>query len=168
MNFYKMKEDSAYGKAVKKHFRQLKTWDKEIFPWLQEALGENVKRMGITREDLYVDVSELEKEENIKLFKKDGSLKKNTKRGKELKREFEETLEEHGLEDFEELRMLHFVYGAMRRQGETMEMFITSDHVIHYKADFDLIDRTNGAVEEITEVEYQETYLEEIKKRDSK
>lgn len=62
------------------------------------------------------------------------------------------------------LSIINFSYGMLRRNGENLESFVTSDHDLYYKADFDLKARSSGLVEPITEIEYQEKYLEELKK----
>lgn len=54
----------------------------------------------------------------------------------------------------------------MRTHGQELESFVTSENDIYYKTNFDLEKRTNGLVIPITEIEYEETYLNELKKRE--
>lgn len=85
-------------------------------------------------------------------------------------RDYKEIIEEVGLANYKELRVINFIHGVMRYAGEEMSSFVTSENDIYYEADFDLEKRSartsNGEslVIPITEIEYQEKYLEEIKK----
>lgn len=53
----------------------------------------------------------------------------------------------------------------MRSSNQHLESYVTSDYDIYYKADFNLEKKTGGLVIPITELEYQETYLQELKKK---
>ncbi|MOA67718.1 hypothetical protein D3C78_1950160 [compost metagenome] len=52
----------------------------------------------------------------------------------------------------------------MRFHVESLKSFRTSEMDVYYEADFDLVVRSKGLVEPITEIEYQEKYLEELKR----
>src|SRR5699024_1995190 len=106
--------------------------------------------------------------ENRNLFKIDGQLKANTKKSKKILDGYLEIIEECGLSGFMELRLINFTYGVMRVRGQKLESFKTSEDDVYYKADFDLEKKTNGLVEPITEVEYEEKYLTELKKREAR
>jgi hypothetical protein len=163
---FKIKPDTNFDKAIKKHFTLLFKWE-DVYAKVSELLGEKITQLGFSTEELYVDTQEITKEENKKLFKKDGSLKGNSKGAKLILNEYKKIINEAGLSEYQELRMINFMYGVMRRQGQSLESYRTSENDIYYKADFDLAEKTNGLVIPITEVEYQEKYLEEIKKKES-
>ncbi|WP_063562915.1 hypothetical protein [Paenibacillus sp. O199] len=171
MKYYKIKRGTKYDQAVKKHFELNNQW-KQVYGKLSEALGEKITKMAQHPKFLTIDPTELTKEENQKAFKKDGSLKGNSKKAKEIGEKYKQIIEECGLADYENLGTINFIYGVMRYQGETLKTFRTSEFDLYYKADFDIDERskrTNSGeslVEEITEIEYTEKYLEEIKKKE--
>ncbi|MBX4152419.1 hypothetical protein [Paenibacillus lautus] len=170
MRYYRITRGTRYDQAVKKHFELNKHW-KQVYGRLSEELGETITKLVQHPKRLTIDPTELTKEENKKAFKKDGSLKGNSKKAKEIAELYKSIIEEAGLTEYESLGTINFIYGVMRYQGETLKTFRTSEFDLYYKADFDIIERskrTNGEslVEEITEVEYTEKYLEEIKKQE--
>jgi hypothetical protein len=162
---FKIKRGTKFDQEVKKHFNQTPKWD-NVFGKVGEILGEKITRMALTTDNLYIDTKELTKEENKKLFTKDGKLKSNSKLAKEVLKNFKTIVKEEGLEDYQELRMLNFIYGVMRRNGQNLESYRTSENDIFYKADFDLEAQSNGLVEPITHIQYEEKYLEELKKKE--
>ncbi|WP_440110037.1 hypothetical protein [Paenibacillus sp. QZ-Y1] len=172
MKYYKIKRGTKYDQAVKKHFELNSQW-KQVYGKLSETLGETITKMVQHPKFLTIDLTELTKEENKKAFKKDGSLKGNSKKAKEIAEQYKLIIEESGLVDYENLGTINFIYGMMRYQGESLTTFGTSEYDLYYKADFDIDERskrTNGGeslIEEITEVEYTEKYLEEIKKKEA-
>jgi len=87
-------------------------------------------------------------------------------KAKSINEEYKNILSDVGLNDYEELRYINFAYGVMRMRGQKLESFRTSENDIFYKADFDLVKRTDGLVEPITEIQYEEKYLEELKKQE--
>lgn len=161
---FRIKRGTEYDKLVKEHFKMSLNWNK-VYDKVSELLGETITKIGWTTENLYVDISEIKNEENKKLFKKDGSLKSNTKKAKEIFQSYKGILAEVGLSEYKELRILNFCYGVMRSSNQNLESFVTHDYDIYYKADFDLEKKTNGLVIPITEIEYQEIYLEELKEK---
>jgi arabinogalactan endo-1,4-beta-galactosidase len=163
---YKSKQGTEFDKAIKNHFKQLSKW-KSVFNQVGELLGETITRMGTDKNELYVDLNQIKNETNKKLFTKDGKLKGNSKAAKLVREEYLKILKEEGLDDYQELGLIHFSYGVMRMNGQSLERFRTSEDDIYYKADFDLADKVGDILEEITEVEYQEKYLEELKNKDN-
>lgn len=167
--FYKIRPGTPYDAAVKKHFELRIKWS-EVYPKVSELLGEKITRLALVIDKLYVDLSEIKKDENKKLFNKDGCLKSNSKKAKEVFESYKAILKDVGLSEFEELRMINFVYGVMRYSGEELTSFVTSESDIYYEADFDLEKRSSRSsfgeslVIPITEIEFQEKYLEELKK----
>lgn len=155
---YKIVRGTNYDKAVKKHFKQRELW-KDVFLKVSELLGEKISKMAFVTNELWIDTTELTDSENKKLFSKDGKLKNNSKRAKEIREKYIQIINEAGLSDFQELRNINFAYGVMRMQGQNLESFVTSEYDIYYKAQ-----RCKGLVEPITEIEYEEKYLEELKK----
>lgn len=160
---FKIKHGTDYDSAVKKHFRQRPLW-KKVMSRIGELLNENVTEMALLADELWVNTNQIANEENRKLFNKNGKLKNNTKRSKEVLEKYKQIVEEEGLSNFKELRVLNFCYGVMRFHGESLESYVTSDNNIYYKADFDLEQRSKGLVTPISEVEYEEKYLEELKR----
>lgn len=171
MNYYKIKPGTKYDLAVKQHFRLNKNWN-QVYEKMGEALGEKITKLVRLPKYLKIDPKELTKEENKKAFKKDGCLKSNSKKAKEIAELYKSIIEEVGLSEFESLGTLNFIYGIMRYHGESLKTFRTSDYDLYYEASFDLDERskrTTGGeslVEEISEIEYTEKYLEEIKKQE--
>lgn len=171
MKYYKIKRGTKYDLAVKKHFELNKNW-KQVYGKLSEALGETITKMVQHPKFLTIDPTELTKDENKKAFKKDGSLKGNSKKAKEIAEQHKKIIEECGLAEYENLGTINFIYGVMRYSGESLKTFRTSEFDLYYKADFDIDERSKrtnrgeSLLEEITEVEYTEKYLEEIKKKE--
>lgn len=169
MKFFKIKQGTKYHEAVKQHLNLLPKW-KPIYAKVSELLDEKITRMVQTPNYLRIEYSELKKEENKKVFKKDGTLKANMKKAKEIEVAYKEIIEEAGLDKYESLGHINFCYGVMRYHGETLITFKTSDQELYYEANFDLEDRVKNSFGEslvipITEIEHQEKYLEEIKKQ---
>lgn len=161
---FKIKKGSPYDKAVQMHFNLLNKWEK-VFEKVSELLGENITKLAFLTNQLYVDNDEIIKLETKKYFTKEGKLKSNTKAAKEILRSYKEIIKSEGLCEFKELSLINFMFGVMRMRGQSLESFRTSKNDIYYKADFDLEFKSNGMVEPITQVEYGEKYLEELKKR---
>lgn len=162
---FKIKRGTNYDKAVKEHFELLPKWN-NVFERLGKLLGETITKLAFTRENLYVDLGEVKNPENKKLFKKDGSLRGNMKNAKDVLQQYRTILDEEGLGNYQELRHINFTYGVMRISGQELESYRTSENDIYYRANFDLEKKTGGLVEPITEIEYQEKYLEELKKQE--
>ncbi|GAV11475.1 hypothetical protein [Paenibacillus sp. NAIST15-1] len=161
--YFKIKQGTKYDKAVKEHFKLRKLWT-NVFPLVSELLSEQITRIARHPDDLYIDTSEIKNEENKKLFNREGKLKSNTKRAKEIHEEYKRIIQKVGLTEFRDLGTINFIYGVMRLSGEHLKSYRTSDDDIYYECDFDLEKRSNGLVVPITEIEYQEKYLEELKK----
>jgi len=160
---FKSKAGTNYDSAIKKHFSLLLNWDR-VFEKVSELLGENITELAYSVDYFIIKPKELTKDENKKLFKQDGQLKSNTKKAKELFTKYNEIINESGLSEYKELRMINFTYGIGRTTGQLLESFRTSENEIYFKADFDLERRSSGNVEPITEIEYEEKYLDELKK----
>ncbi|MGG1746736.1 hypothetical protein ABDI04_04945 [Bacillus licheniformis] len=160
---FKIERGTKYDEAVKKHFSLVDKW-KGMYSKVGGLLEENITRLGFNPKEPHIDFSELKKEENKRIFKQDGTLKRNFKRSKQLLEDYRNLVQEEGLSEYVNLSIINFSYGMLRRNGENLESFVTSDHDLYYKADFDLKARSSGLVEPITEIEYQEKYLEELKK----
>lgn len=163
---FKIKSGTLFDKEVKKHFELLDNW-KKVFEELSEYLGETITELVFTTETLIINPEEITHPDIKKLFRKDGRIKSNSNKAKEVLNQYRIILAKNGLEYFKELRMINFVHGVTRRRGEDLESFRTSDNGIYYKASFDLEKRSNGCVVPISEIEYEETYLNELKKRES-
>lgn len=159
---FKIVRGTKYDEAVKEHFNLRPRWS-NVLKSLKSLLGENIEQMALTTDRVMVEADEIIKDENKKLFTKNGVLKTNTKKGKQIFSQYEQILKEEGLSDYKELGVINFMYGIMRYQGQHLESFKTSENDIYYKADFDLEKRVKGLVEPISEIEYEEKYLEELK-----
>ncbi|WP_379354847.1 MULTISPECIES: hypothetical protein [unclassified Paenibacillus] len=160
---FKTVRGTDFDKAVKKHFEQKPKW-KDVISKVGELLNEKINEMGLAPDNLWVNTREIHREENKKLFTKEGKLKTNSKRAKEIYNQYRNIVKETGLNDFQELRLIKFCYGVMRLQGQYLDSFVDSEYDIYYKADFDLAKRSKGLVTPISEIEYEEKYLEELKK----
>jgi hypothetical protein len=162
---FKSKRGTKYDRALKKHFSMLPKWE-IVFDKVGEILDEKITRMAFETDELYLDISGIKKEENKKLFTKDGRLKKNSNRAKSVLGLYKDTIQDEGLSEFQDLRLINFTHGIMRLRGQKLESFKTSKDDIYFKADFDLESKSNGSVEPISEIEYEEKYLEELKNRE--
>ena len=162
---FKIKRGTKFDEAVKQHFTLLPKW-KEVYDRVSELLGENITKLAFSTDHLMIDPQELTKDDNKRLFKKDGEIKTNTKKAKEINTAYKEIIIDVGLEDYEELRYINFAYGVMRTREQHLESYRTSENDIYYKANFDLEKKTGGLVEPISEIEYQEKYVEELKRQD--
>ena len=170
---FKIKEDSAFHRAVKEVFEQDQIWRQEMFEEVRRLLGVDVERMGFDPKNLYLDPAEIKKHEELKpLFKKDGALKKNVKKANEIRKSYVKAVEQHGLQNYQPLGLVNFTFNAMRMgdgtggTNEEMRSYRSSDDVIYYEANFDLAERTKGQVVPISAVEYHETYAKEIRKQE--
>jgi hypothetical protein len=159
---FKIKRGTDFHKAIESHFKLRNKW-KNVTDKLSELLGETITKIGQDSSYLRIDIEELKNPFNEKLFKKDGTLKANTKQAKDLFKEYQSIISEEGLNGYRSLSVINFCYGVMRRRGQSLESFRTSANDIYYSADFDLAQETNGLVTPITEVEYHEKYIEELK-----
>lgn len=164
---FKIKRGTKYDQAVKKHFSSLVRW-KNVIRKIGELLGESITKIAQHPGELYLDLNELKNEENKKLFTKEGKLKGNVKKAKQLSLKYKNIIDEEQLTDFQALGHINFTYGVMRYERQQLKYFVTSDDDIYYKADFNLGERAKGLVIPITEIEYEEKYLEELKKRETK
>ncbi|MGG1652280.1 hypothetical protein ABHN03_04040 [Paenibacillus sp. NRS-1775] len=167
MQYFKIKEGTEYYNAVQRHLKFLPNW-KEVYVKLSELLDEKITLLVHSSNYLQIEYRELKKEENQKLFKKDGTLRAKSKKAKEIEAAYKDIIKEAGLEGYENLGHINFFYGVMRFHGEKLQSYKTSEHELYYEATFDLEERakqTSGGslVIPITEIEYQEKYLEELK-----
>jgi|SRR5690625_102436 len=161
-----IKRGTDFHEAVKEHFELLPRWS-EVFEQVSILLGEEITKMTFDPDNLKIVPRELTNEDIKKLFTKDGRLKKNLKRSNELRKAYLEIIKEVGLTHFEDLSRINFSHGVMRLQGQSLESFRTTENDVYYKADFDLAARSEGQVVPISEIEYSETYLNELKKREA-
>lgn len=164
---FKTVEGTEYHNKVKDFLSTRKRWAIALGK-LGEFLGEELTRISQHTDALRIDLDEIKDPANKKLFKKDGTLKQNLKAAKEVQKEFKKIIDECGLTDFEPLGTINFKHGIMRFQGETLDSFATSDLHIYYKANFDLQKRAGDLVEKVSLIEYQEKYLEELKKLEAR
>ncbi|TVY09854.1 hypothetical protein [Paenibacillus cremeus] len=161
---FKITRGTDYDKAVKKHFKQKPLWH-NVFVRVSAMLNEKIDKMALVPDELWVEFNDLTKDENKKLFGKNGKLKNNTKRAKETLEQYRQIVTDEGLSDFRQLGEINFIYGVMRFQGEELSSFVTSENDIYYQASFNLQERSEGLVETISEIEYQEMYLKELKNK---
>ncbi|MMZ64631.1 hypothetical protein D1872_269770 [compost metagenome] len=170
MLYFRSNQGTEYDIAVRKHYDLYPKW-RVVYEKLSELLDEKITMLVRTKDYLQIDYSELTKDGNKKLFKKDGRLKANSKKAKEIDAEYQKIIQEAGLEEFKPLGLINFTYGVYRLEGESLKSFVTSENGIFFEASFDLEERaknTGGnSVVPITAIEYQEKYLEELKKAES-
>jgi regulator of replication initiation timing len=167
MQYFKIKRGTDFDKAIKKHCELRPKWN-DVYKKVSELLKENITLLVRSTQYLIIEYSELRDEENKKVFKKDGSLKANNKKAKHYLEDYKAVIQEAGLSEYEEIGHINFCYGVMRFSGEHLKSYLTSEHDVYYEADFDLAERSKGIVEPITAIEYQEKYLEELKKKENK
>lgn len=166
---FKSVPESAFGQDVKKYVELLPLWS-EVINKVSELLGEPITKLARDTRELYVDIDELNVE-NAKLFTKDGKLKKNSKRANDLRKGYLEALDAVGLKDFMDIHFIKFAYGTMRTSHvQSLESFISSEKEIYFKANFDMIGRekSSGYIVPITEIQFEEKYLAELKDREAK
>lgn len=162
---FKIKRGTKFDSDIKESLLLRSKWD-DVMRDIGILLGEKITSIYLNTGILSVPPEKIKKEDNKKLFKKDGTLKISLKKAKEINKEYLKILESYGLSKYRELPRINFSYGIMRRQGQKLESFPTSENDIYYKADFDLGKGTDDLVIPITEIEYEEKYVEELKKRD--
>lgn len=170
MLYFRSIQGTEYDIAVKKYYDLYPKW-KVVYEKLSELLDEKITMLVRTKDYLQIDYSELTKDDNKKLFKKDGKLKANSKKAKEIEAEYQKIIHEAGLEEFIPLSRINFTYGIYRLEGESMKIFVTGENGIFFEASFDLEERAKSlggnSVSPITAIEYQEKYLEVLKKAES-
>lgn len=162
---FKINRESDFYVEVQKQLKLRHIWSEVMFQHASEILGEKITKMAFDTKELAVDLSEIKNPETKKLFKQDGTLKKNLKKSKEILKRYQAAVELEGLSEYEELRYINFRFGVMRVRGQSLESFRAHDGDIYYKANFDLNKRSNGNVVPISEIEYEEMYLETLKKQ---
>ena len=162
---FKIKRGTDFDKDIKQHFELFNNWG-NVLDKVSELLDEKITKLAFDPHRFIIDPFEITDVETRKLFKKDGEVKKNSGKAKELLNKYIQITKEEGLENYTDLRLINFAHGAMRTAGQSLESFKTSENDIYYKCDFDLEKSTGGSVVPITEIEYEEKHLEELKKRD--
>lgn len=158
---FKIVSDTDYDKAIKNYYTQRPKW-KNVMSKVGELLGEKISQIVLDPDKLRINPI-MFKDENKKLFTNDGKLKNNSNKAKEIGESYKKIINDEGLSDFKELGIIDFCYGVMKLRGQYLESFITSDYDVYYKADFNLEQRSKGLVRPITEIEYEEKYLEGLK-----
>lgn len=165
---FKIKHGTEYDKAVKKYIEQRPKWI-NVIKRTAELLKENkLTEIVLSVDKLWINIEQLTNEDNKKLFNKNGKVRSNSKRSKELNEQYIKIISDEGLSDFQDIKVINFCYGVMRLQGQKLESFFTSEGDIYFKADFNLEERSHGMVVPITEIEYEEKYLEQLKKEQIK
>lgn len=158
---YKAVKGTEYYKALQKHFKQQKLWG-SMYEKVSAIIGQELKQLGYSSETLFVNVGEIEDEDTQKLFTKDGKLKNNSNRAKEIREQYLAAIAEVGLEGYMELSKVNFIYGIGRTRSQSMTSFATQDGNVYYQTDFDLTTIAKGNVVEVSEVDYHENYLNEL------
>lgn len=164
---YKSNPESEYGKAVKQYLELLPLWER-VSERVSELLGEKITRMATDAEELYVDTMQVG-DENRKLFTKDGKLKSNSKKANEIRVKYKEIIEDVGLKDFKDMRLINFIYGVMRTSDrQSLESFMSSEGGIYLKANYDMLyrEKLDDSILHITEIDFEEKYLSELKKKE--
>lgn len=165
--WFKSVEGSDYEKAIKRYREQAPLWN-NVMDKLSELLGTKINAIARETKELFVNLSDLS-EEVIKLFTIDGKLKRNSKKANQLRKKYFEIIEQEGLSDFGNRSLINFSYGIIRTHpSQNLSSFISSEGTVYIKASFDLMDRakTNNSIQRITEIEFEEKYLSELKKRE--
>lgn len=164
---FKSVDESSYGKKVKRYFELVPMWN-EVIKFVGTILDEDITKIARDPEELYIDLSELQGDSK-KLFTKEGKLKKNLNEAKKIKELYLEFIEDVGLSQYVDLHLINFIHGIIRTSDQQrIESFISSDGVNYIKANYNLLDRdkSSGSIEPITEIEFEETYLKELKRRE--
>ncbi|MGV6935864.1 hypothetical protein ACWA2B_10155 [Paenibacillus sp. CMM36] len=154
IQYFKIKQGTKYYELVKQHLATILKW-KPIYAKVSELLDEEIDLMVQTPKHLQVEYSQLKKEENKKIFKENGTLKSNTKKGKEIEAAYKEIIKEAGLEKYESLIYIYFCDIVIRHLGENIGKFKIYEGEIYCEANFDLEKRTEGSIVQITEEEYR-------------
>lgn len=166
---FKSVPESAFGLAVKKYVEQLPKWS-EVLNEVNEILEQPITKIAREVGDLWVDLDEI-RPDNLVLFTKDGKLKKNSKRANEIRAKYLQAVTNAGLKEFQDLHVINFVHGTMRTShAQSLVSFMSSEKEIYFKANFDMVGRekSSGYIESITEIQFEEKYLAELKDREGK
>lgn len=164
---FKSVPESAFGQAVKKYVEQLPKWT-EVLNEVSEILEQPIAKIAREAGELWVDLDEIHPD-NLALFTKDGKLKKNSKRANEIRGKYLRAVSDAGLKEFQDLHVINFIYGTMRTsRAQSLVSFMSSEKEIYFKANFDMIGRekSTGYIEPITEIQFEEKYLAELKGRE--
>lgn len=159
MKYFKTIENSDFHKALKKNKQQNKDWN-VIADFVSELLDEPELEGVYRSPKLMVDVSEL-KDENKKLFKQNGEIKLNTKLGKSLNAKYEEKIKELGLDKYNTISTIFFIYGFLRDHvTQKQNQFQDDDLIVYFESNAPWTERDyTNQLEEITEEEYYEARL---------
>lgn len=160
---FKAVRGTGYQQEIQKNQNLRKNW-KIVRDRIAELLGEDIDRMALTPKELWLEMSEIKNEKTRALFTKQGKLKSNSKAAKELQAKYAEIISEYGLSEYRDGSMSGLIHGIYRLAGETLERFTTAEGDIYFKANFDLSLGRTELVSPISEIEYQEAYLAELKK----
>jgi len=160
---YKAKLGSEFYLDARKSMTQRGEW-KKVIDEVNKLLGESIKTIRPSIAILWLDNDELTTEENKKLFTNEGKLKKNNKKAKRLNEEYIQIVGQLGLSDYKDIGIIEFIHGVYSLRGESVERYVSLDQELYYKTDFNLEERSKGNFIPITEIEYQEKYLEDLKK----
>jgi hypothetical protein len=170
MFFYQSIKGSDFEKAMLNHYKQNEKWS-EVSKDLESLLGETIGvYMAPDNEELHIDPATTAgfKDENLKLFKTDGRLKKNSKKAKKLAEDYASIIRRHGLSNYVPKAFINFSYGVIRTHPkQTMESFF-KDERYFVKSSVDFLEHkpfSANSIEPISEIEYEEAYLELIKNR---
>ncbi|QNK89062.1 hypothetical protein H7992_04880 [Sporosarcina sp. resist] len=164
---FKSNRDSAYGLEIRKYMKLLPLWG-EVIAKVGGLLGNPITAIAHEVDELWIDVDQVSPE-IAKLFTRDGKLKKNSKAANDIRKKYLQIIEDVGLEGFMDKPRINFIYGVMRTsQQQSLASFISSEHDVYFKANYDMLDRekSNGYIEPITQIQFEEKHLEGLKKND--
>lgn len=166
MKYFKSIKGTDFDKAINEFVEKDSKWVL-IAKWISERLDEpNLDNIYVHSQNLGVLVGELENPDNIKLFKKDGFLKSNSKAANDLKKEFLEKINEYGLSNFKALRHIFFAYGLSRMEHESQQRYGDLENVIYISSNASWTKEGRPFLEEITEKEYHQKYIEVLEKKE--
>lgn len=159
MNYFKVKPDSEYGKAlVQARSDQAKLI--AVTEDIRKEFGLPHTNMVSTNANTYYHPPGETPDEFKKQFKKDGFAKKNSA----IYKRYIEQVAAAGLADMSNEQIVNFNYGIMRSsQGQTLRR-MTIDNVDYLETNSTFSQDELRHLEEITEVDFYEVRVEALKK----
>lgn len=168
ISYYKVKTESDFYEDYMASIEEKKKFE-YVYKEMCEILNlKPTSRYAANATDFWYDVAHIEESGQKALFSKDGYLKRNNKQANEYRRKYLQTVEKHGLKNYQSTFEVSFNYGFMRSSSsQKMESFhgLTT---IYVHTDFDLLNSSTddmSYLEVITETDYIEAHLAAVKSK---
>jgi hypothetical protein len=166
---YVSKEGSDYDKAVRKEWQGQDRWT-DVMKALSKHMNEKIEVIYLFTFNLGLPPEQIAKfsDEHKKLFTKNNMLKQNGKVCRKLREFYKATLKENGLDDYQSLRDLRFVYGMFKTSPrQESQSYRDFDGRLYQRCNF-IPSGTDKSLTEISEIEYAETYARLLREQEER